>query len=265
MQQLVYAVTSGQIMEEAIEATAKARKAAHRDYQVIPDAFKRYKNVLEKDGKKEQWGSLIDTLTLYPFPQAGQKGIIYEYLPNLIDPTKGFQLDRIRMALLTYGAADGCGHTFLVVWQGSVLFFIDSLSNGLHGASQRAFMIVCRSPDDVKRYLDYRFRVRKRFLVHEPEAEELAKLKAQAAAAAAAASETENADMQWGSGPYTKYQIELSFFKLKALGPKREVLGDSGRALKQQSRRGTKQQKLSPRATQKIQQCLGRRCRRRTG
>jgi hypothetical protein len=33
MQQLVYAVTSGKIMEEAIEATAKARKAAHRDYQ----------------------------------------------------------------------------------------------------------------------------------------------------------------------------------------------------------------------------------------
>ncbi|GAQ90587.1 hypothetical protein KFL_006580170 [Klebsormidium nitens] len=80
-------------------------------------------------------------------------------------------------------------------------------------------MIVCRSSDDVKRYLDYRFRVRKRFPVHEPEGEELAKLKAQAAAAAAAAAETENADLQWGSGPYTKYQIELSFFKLRALGP----------------------------------------------
>jgi hypothetical protein len=119
------------------------------------------------------------------------------------------------MALLTYGAADGCGHTFLVVWQGSLLFFINSLSNGLDGASQRAFMIVYRSPDDVKRYLDYRFRVRKRFSVHEPEGEELAKLKAQAAAAAA---KTENAYMQWGSGPYTKYQIELSFFKLRALG-----------------------------------------------
>jgi hypothetical protein len=64
MQQLVYAVTSGKIMEEAIEATAKAGKAAHRDYQVIPDALKRYKNVLENDGEKEQWGSLIDALTL---------------------------------------------------------------------------------------------------------------------------------------------------------------------------------------------------------
>jgi hypothetical protein len=220
--------------EEAIQATAKEKKAAHRDYQVIPDAFKRFKNVLEKDGEKEQWGSLIDTLTFHRFPQAGQEETIYEYLPNLIDPTKGFQSDRIHIALLTYGAADGCGHTFLVVWQGSLLFFIDSLSNGLDGASQRAFMIVRRSPDDVKRYLDYRFRVRKRFLVHEPEGEELAKLKAQAAAAAA---KTENADMQWGSGPYTKYQIELSFFKLRALGPalQREVqaLGDSGRALKQ--------------------------------
>jgi hypothetical protein len=152
MQQLVYyAVTSGKIMEEAIEATAKARKAAHWDYQVIPDAFKRYKNVLEKDGEKEQWGFLIDTLTLYPFPQADQQETIYEYLPNPIDPTKGFQSDRTRMALLTYGAVGGCGHTFLVVWQGSLLFFIDSLSNGLDGAFQRAFMIVCRSPDDVKR------------------------------------------------------------------------------------------------------------------
>jgi hypothetical protein len=159
MQQLVYAVTSGKIMEEAIEATAKARKAAHRDYQEIPQAFKRYESVVEKDGEREQWGSLVDTFTLYPFLHAGYKKTIYEYIPNLIDPAKGLQSDRIRIALLTYGAADGCGHTFLVVWQGSLLFFIDSLSNGLDGASQRAFMIVCRSPDDVKRYLDYRFRV----------------------------------------------------------------------------------------------------------
>jgi hypothetical protein len=83
--------------------------------------------------------------------------------PKLIDPAKGLQSDRIRLALLTYGAADGCGHTFLVVWQGSLLFFMDSLSNGLHRAAQRAFMIVCRSPEDVKRYLDYRFGVRKGF------------------------------------------------------------------------------------------------------
>src|SRR6476469_1028119 len=36
-------------------------------------------------------------------------------LPNLIDPAKGPQSDRFRMALLTYGASDGDGHTFLVV------------------------------------------------------------------------------------------------------------------------------------------------------
>jgi hypothetical protein len=80
-----------------------------------------------------------------------------EYLLKLIDPAKGLQSDKIRLTLLTYGAADGCGHTFLVVWQGSLLFLNNSLSNGLHGAAQRAFMIVCRSPEDVKSYLHYRF------------------------------------------------------------------------------------------------------------
>jgi hypothetical protein len=222
MQQLVYAVTSGTIMEQAIGATAKLKNPAHRDNQEIPNAFKRYENVLEKDGEREQWGSLIDTFTLYPFLHAGYEETIYEYIPNPIDAAKGLQLERIRMALLTYGAADGCGHTSLVVWQGSLLFFIDSLLNGLDGAAERAFMIVCRSPDDVKRYLDYRFRVKKGFPVHEPEVEEKAKLEARAAAAAA---KTKNADTQWGSGPYTKYQIELSFFKLIALGPVERVQG----------------------------------------
>jgi hypothetical protein len=38
--------------------------------------------------------------------------------------------------------------------------------------------------------------------------------------------------MQWGSGTYTKYQIELSFFKLRALGAvgkgqrKRQSIGE---------------------------------------
>jgi hypothetical protein len=115
------------MMEEAVEATAKLRNHAHRDYQLIPKAFKRYENVLEKDGDREQWGSLIHTFTLHPFLHPGYETTIYEYLPKLIDPAKGLQSDRIRLALLTYGAADGCGHTFLVVWQGSLLFFIDSL------------------------------------------------------------------------------------------------------------------------------------------
>jgi hypothetical protein len=85
---------------------------------------------------------------------------------------------------------------------------------------------VCRSPDDVKRYLDYRFRVKKGFPVHESEGEEKAKLEARATAAAA---KTKNADTQWGSGPYTKYQLELSFFKLKALGPAKRVKGPKKR------------------------------------
>jgi hypothetical protein len=135
MQQLVYFVTSGKMMEKAVEATTKLRNHAHWDHQLIPEAFTRYENVLEKDGDREQWGSLIHTFTLYPFLHPDYKTTIYEYLPKLIDPAKGLQSDRTRLALLTYGAADGCGHTFLVVWQGSLLFFIDSLSNGLHGAS----------------------------------------------------------------------------------------------------------------------------------
>jgi chromosome segregation ATPase len=135
------------------------------------------------------------------------------------------------LALVTYGAADGCGHTFLVVWQGFLLFFIDSLSNGLHGANQRAFMIVCRSPEDVKSYLDCMFRVRYRFPVREPEGKEKKKLEAKAAAAEVAAAaaaaqraakrnnaDTPESEMQWGSEAYTKYQIELSYFKLRALG-----------------------------------------------
>jgi hypothetical protein len=157
---------------------------------------------------------------------------IYEYISNRIVPAKGPQSDRIRLALLTYGAAEGRGHTSLLVWQGSLLFFIDSLSNGLLGAAQRAFMIVCRSPEDVKRYLDYRFRVRKGFPVHEPEGEEKAKLKARAVAPTAQkAAKTKDADTpeQWGSGPYTEYQIELSFFKLKALGPAERFQGPKKR------------------------------------
>jgi hypothetical protein len=88
-------------------------------------------------------------------------------------------------------------------------------------------MIVCRSPEDVKSYLDHRLCVRDGFPVREPEGKEKKKLKAVAAAAAAAqrAAKRNNADtpeskMQWGSGAYTKYQNELSFFKLllQALG-----------------------------------------------
>jgi hypothetical protein len=213
---------------------------------------------------------------LYPFLHPGYETTIYEYIPNLIDPAKGLQLDRIRLALLTYGAADGCGHTSLVVWQGSLLFFIGSLSNGLHGAAQRAFIIVCRSPENVKRYLDYRFRVRKGFPVHEPEGEEKAKLEALAAAAAAAAQEAAKkndadtpSEMQWGSGPYTKYQIKLSFFKLRALGAAEKGQGrQRKRAEHWSSRAGEGQSNKTcstPRATQKIQQCLGRSCSRGPG
>jgi hypothetical protein len=223
MQQLVHFVTSRKMMEEAVEATIKLRNHAHRDYQLIPGAFERYENVLEKDREREQWGSLIHTFTLYPFLHPGYETTIYEYLPKLIDPAKGLQSDRIQLALLTYGAADGCGHTFLVVWQGSLLFFIDSSANELYGANQRAFMIVCRSPEDVKSCLDYRFRVRYGFPVREPEGKEKKELEAVTAAAAQRAAKKNNADtpeseMQWGSGAYTKYQIELSFFKLRALG-----------------------------------------------
>jgi hypothetical protein len=65
--------------------------------------------------------------------------------------------------------------------------------------------------------------------VHEPEGKEKKELEAVAAAAAAAAAaaqraakrnnaDTPESEMQWGSGAYTKYQIDLSFFKLRALG-----------------------------------------------
>jgi hypothetical protein len=158
---------------------------------------------------------------LYPFLHPGYETTIYEYIPKPIDPAKGLQSDRIQLALLTCGAVGWCGHTSLVVWQGSLLFFIDSLSNGLHRAAQRAFMIVCKSPEDVKRYLDYRFRVRKGLPVREPEGEEKKKLETLAAAAQEAAKRNDAdtpSKMQWGSGAYTKYQIELSFFKLRALG-----------------------------------------------
>jgi hypothetical protein len=83
---------------------------------------------------------------------------------------------------------------------------------------------VCKSPEDVKRYLNYRFRVKKGFPVREPKGEEKAKLEARAAAAAAAAQEAakgNDADTpskcSGAVGPM-KYQIELSFFKLRALG-----------------------------------------------
>jgi hypothetical protein len=70
-------------------------------------------------------------------------------------------------------------------------------------------MIVCRSPEDVKSYLDYRFRVKYGFPVREPEGKEKKKLEAVAAAAAAAAAaaqraakrnnaDTPESEMQWG-------------------------------------------------------------------
>jgi hypothetical protein len=64
MQQLVYAVTSGKIMEQAIGATAKARNPAYKDYQEIPDAFERYENVCWKRTGNENKGSLSLMLLL---------------------------------------------------------------------------------------------------------------------------------------------------------------------------------------------------------